>query len=145
MYFFHQFHLLIQKFEKRIKTLGPLGWRADSNHFITCFFFSNCCAEKILTMLNHCAGTIKKIHFFSCWALYCKYVELNATFNLLLLFSLNLLYSTSIMLMIIRCFRRVIAPATHAKRKYLRYNYVWCSRSVFFFSILWCSWSGNHS
>jgi hypothetical protein len=100
MYFFHQFHLLIQKLEKRIKPLDL--WVEGRILTISSHVFSlKLLCRKDTYNVNHCAGTIKKIHFFSCWALYCKYVEPNATFNLLLLFSLNLLYSTSIMLMII--------------------------------------------
>jgi len=103
MYFFHQFHLLIQKFEKRIK---PLDLWVEGRILIISshvFSFEIVVQKRYLQYQSLCRYN-KKIHFFSCWALYCKYVEPNATFNLLLLFSLNLLYSTSIMLMIIRCF-----------------------------------------
>jgi hypothetical protein len=47
------------------------------------FFLWNYGVRKILRV-NHCVGIVKKIQFFSYWALCCKCVELGAIFDLLL-------------------------------------------------------------
>ncbi len=72
--------------KKKLKkglNLGPLHWREDSNHYITFFSLKLLC-KKYTYNINHYASIVKTI---PCWAFYSKCIEPNATFNLLLLFS----------------------------------------------------------
>jgi len=86
MFFFFDFLCWQKQLGKRLN-LGPLGWREDSNHYITCFFFETIVCKKDIYNINHCANIIKIFWFFSCWALYYKCIKLGVVFNFLLLFS----------------------------------------------------------
>jgi hypothetical protein len=68
---------------KKGSNLGPLCWRGDFNHYITFFSLKLLC-KKYTYNINHYASIVKKN---SCWALYSKCIESDATFNLLLLFN----------------------------------------------------------
>ncbi len=92
MFFFWFFLIFFDFFcwQKKLgkgMNLGPLGWREDSNHYITCFFFETIVCKKDIYNINHCVNIIKIFWFFSCWELYYKCIKLGVVFNFLLLFS----------------------------------------------------------